>query len=260
VRYQHIDLSCDGHVAELSLDNPGSRNAMTDAMAQEFRVAIKELNNRDDVRVLIVHGAGSAFSAGGDWDMLEKRAAENPESNRRAMRLFYDRFLAIRRLRVPSIAAVNGAAIGAGACLAVACDLRIAAASAKFGFTFVRIGLHPGMGATHLLPRLVGPGVAAELLLTGRTIDAEEALRIGLVNEVVDDALAAARAKAAAIATAAPVAVQQTKSSLRGAFNRTLDDSLEAEARAQAVDYGTEDLIAGISAVRTNRTPTFRGR
>ena len=177
-----------------------------------------------------------------------------------AMKAFYALYLSIRDLRVPSIAAVNGHAIGAGACFAVACDLRYATEGAKIGFTFVKLGLHPGMGATHLLPRLVGPAVAADLLFSGAVIDAAHAARIGLVNEVCSDAVAAARAKAREIAACAPIAVAQTKASLRGAFDRTLDDSLEGEARCQAVDYGTEDLVEGIAAIRDKRAPLFQGR
>jgi enoyl-CoA hydratase len=256
---KHIEVATDGSVAEIVLNRPETRNAMTAAMGREIRDAVGELNASDAVRAVIVRGAGQAFSAGGDLDMLEQRAADDPEANRRAMRAFYALYLSIRELRAPSIAAVNGHAIGAGACFAIACDLRYAATRAKLGFTFVKLGLHPGMAATYLLPRLVGPAVAADLLLTGAILDATEAARIGLVNAAVDDPVAAAREKAAAIAACAPIAVAQTKASLRGAFTRSLDDALEAEARAQAIDYATGDLREGIAAVRGKRDPVFTG-
>jgi len=257
---EYTELHVADYVAELVLNRPDTRNAMTAAMGREIRDVVAEVNARDDVRAVIVRGAGKSFSAGGDLDMLGQRSADTADGNRVAMRAFYGLYLSIRDLHVPSIAAINGHAIGAGACFAVACDLRYASAGAKLGFTFVKLGLHPGMGATHLLPRLVGPAVAADLLLTGRILEAAEAERMGLVNGVGDDAVALARDKARAIAGCAPIAVAQTKASLRGALDRTLEDSLEGEARCQAVDYGTEDLAEGIAAVRAKRAPVFRGR
>jgi enoyl-CoA hydratase len=254
----HTRLVVGGAVAELVLDRPDARNAMTAAMGREIRDAVDALNADRGVRAVVVRGEGSAFSAGGDFDMLELRRADGLEANRAAMRDFYRLYLSIRELHAPSIAAIHGPAIGAGACFAIACDLRCAGPMAKLGFTFVKLGLHPGMGATYLLPRLVGPAVAADLLLTGRVVDAGEAARLGLVDDVSDDAVAAARARAAAIAACAPIAVAQTKATLRGAFDRTLDDALEAEARAQAIDYASEDLGEGIDAARARRTPRSR--
>jgi enoyl-CoA hydratase len=163
---------------------------------------------------------------------------------------------------VPTIAVIAGPAIGAGLCLALACDLRLAASSVTLAASFVRLGLHPGMGATWLLPRLVGPAMAAELLLTGRAVAADEALRIGLVNQVhAPDALdGAARALAAQIAGAAPLAVAQTKATLAGALERPLEDALAREADAQAIDFATADLAEALAAVATRRPPQFRGR
>ncbi|RMH43418.1 MAG: enoyl-CoA hydratase/isomerase family protein [Deltaproteobacteria bacterium] len=257
---RHIEVTIDGAVAELVLARPDARNAMTEAMGREIRDAVAAVNADGGVRALVVRGEGSAFSAGGDFDMLAERQADSFDSNRAAMLAFYRLYLAIRTLRVPSIAAVHGPAVGAGACFAIACDLRFAGPRAKFGFTFVRLGLHPGMGATYLLPRLVGPAAAAELLLSGRVIEADRAARLGLVNAVVDDPVAAARAQAAAIAECAPIAVAQTVATLRGALDRSLDDALELEARAQAMDYATEDLAEGIAAARARRRPVFSGR
>ncbi len=257
---EYTELHVEDCVAELVLNRPETRNAMTAAMGREIRAAVDEINARDDIRVVIVRGAGKAFSSGGDFDMLDQRRADGADANRRAMRAFYALYLSVRDLHVPSIAAINGHAIGAGACFAVACDLRYASVGAKIGFTFVKLGLHPGMGATHLLPRLVGPAVAADLLLSGTIVDAAEAERIGLVNAVGDDAVVLARDKAQVIAACAPIAVAQAKASLRGALDRTFEDSLEGEARCQAVDYTTEDLAEGIAAVRAKRAPAFRGR
>jgi enoyl-CoA hydratase len=255
-----IELSISGHVAELRLNRPERRNAMTAEMGAAVTAAVAELNENDEVRAVIVCGAGDAFSSGGDFSLLAERAASSPDENRRAMRAFYDSFLSIRNLAAPSIAAIHGHALGAGLCFALGCDLRIAAADAKLGVTFVRVALHPGMGATHLLERAVGAARAAELLLTGRVIDADEALRMGLVSAVhpVAELAAAARRLADELAAHAPVALKQTKATLRE--TRTLNDALDREADCQAVDYATADLAESIAAFRDKRKPVYRGR
>jgi enoyl-CoA hydratase/carnithine racemase len=259
--YQEIRLVVDGPVAELVLARPAARNAMTDAMGIEIAHAVAAINGNAAVRVVLVRGDGEAFSAGGDFAMLAERARATEAENRMTMRRFYASFLTVRAVRVPTIAVIAGSAIGAGLCLALACDLRLAASHVKLAASFVRVGLHPGMGATWMLPRLVGPAIAAELLLTGRAIDAPEALRIGLVNQVhAADALdGAAWALAREIAAAAPLAVAQTKATLAGALERTLDDALAREADAQAIDFGTADLGEALQAAAQRRTPTFRG-
>ena len=260
--YREVRLVTGGEIAELVLARPAARNAMTDAMAAEIERAVGELNADAVVRVVLLRGDGEAFSAGGDLAMLAARARLTEDENRDGMRRFYAGFLAVRAIRVPTIAVIAGPAIGAGLCLALACDLRLMAAGAKLAASFVRLGLHPGMGATYLLPRLIGPAAAAELLLTGRPVDAEEALRLGLVNQVhARDALdAAARALAAQIATAAPLAVAQTKATLASALERGLEDALAREADAQAVDFGTADLAEALQAAAARRPPRFQGK
>ena len=259
--YSEIQLIAAGEVAEIVLARPAARNAMTDVMGAEIQHAVGELNARPDVRVVLVRGQGEAFSAGGDFAMLAERAEHREPENRAAMRAFYAGFLSVRALRVPTIAVIGGPAIGAGLCFALACDLRLCAARARLAASFVRLGLHPGMGATFLLPRLCGPAVAADLLLTGRSVDADEALRLGLVNQVHprEELDAAARTLAALIASAGPVAVAQTKQTLLGAFERDLDDALEREANAQAVDFETVDLQEALQAIAERRPPRFRG-
>jgi enoyl-CoA hydratase len=210
----------------------------------------------------VLRGDGASFSAGGAFSMLEERSRDREDENLIAMQRFYRSFLCVRDLRAPTIVRLHGAAMGAGLCLAMACDLRLAAAGTKLGLNFVRVGLHPGMGATWLLPRLVGPSRATELLLTGRTLEAEEAARIGLVHQVhpaeeLDHAVATL---AEEIASGAPIAVAQTKGTLLGSFDRTLDEALEREAGAQAVDFATEDLREAVRAFGEKRKPTFQGR
>jgi enoyl-CoA hydratase/carnithine racemase len=262
MRLEQVELSVNGGVAELVLSRPATRNAMTEPMGRDIRAAVESLAARDDLRAVVVRGAGGVFSAGGDLSFIEECAAAEPYANRCRMEDFYRLFLSIRALRAPTIAAVAGPAIGAGACFALACDLRIAAADARFGFTFVKLGLHPGMGATWLLPRAVGPAAAADLLLTGRTVNAEEAARLGLVSRVVptDRLEEEARALAAEIAAAAPIATAQTAVTLRGSLERTLDEALAREAHAQAIDYGTADVAEGVAAIRARRLPRFTGR
>ena len=231
-------------------------------MGLEIERAVGELNARREVRCVLLRGEGKAFCAGGDLGFIDARTHASAEENRAAMLAFYRLFLSVRRLEVPSIALLHGPARGAGVCFALACDLRLASSDVSLALNFVRLGLHPGMGASWLLPRIVGPARAAELLLTGQSIDAEEALRIGLVNRVVaaDGLLEAGRSMAAVIATAAPIAVRQTKRSLLATFDRTLDQALEGEADAQAVDYASEDLVEGVRAAREKRSPSFSGR
>jgi enoyl-CoA hydratase len=178
------------------------------------------------------------------------------------MSSFYRLFLSIRDMPCPTIAAINGHAVGAGFCVALGCDFRYVAADARLGLNFTRIGVHPGMAATWNLPRLVGPGLAAELLYTSRMIDGEEAGRVGLANRVLprDEVLAAATAAAAEIAGNAPLAVRAVKQALRRSETASIEDQLQFEASAQAQNFETADAHEGIAAVRGKRAPVFEGR
>ena len=169
-----------------TLDNPELRNAMSQEMTASWVAAMDELTSDRSVRVVVVTGEGSAFCSGGDTAWIAGEPDATVDELRQRMVPFYRSWLSIRRLEVPTIAAVNGPAIGAGLCLALACDLRYAAAGATLGVPFTRLGMHPGMGATHLLPEVVGDAAAKDLLLTGRAVGADEALRLGLVSRVLD--------------------------------------------------------------------------
>jgi enoyl-CoA hydratase/carnithine racemase len=233
---------------------------MGEEMAQEFRSVVAKLALRKrELGAIILTGSGKAFSAGGDLAMLDAKRALSTEENRIRMREFYEAFLGIRDLEVPLIAAIQGPAIGAGMCLATACDLRVASETATLGFTFVRLGLHPGMGATYFLPRVVGVAAAGELLLTGRVISAAEAYRLGLVSEVTkpDETLPAAERLAQEIMRGGPECIRQLLGSLR-AGPTSLEESLEREARTQAMNYGSKEFAAGLSAVREKRAVQFR--
>jgi enoyl-CoA hydratase/carnithine racemase len=217
------------------------------------------------VRVVVVTGAGKAFSSGGDLGMLARDAgleADGGPTMAGAPRDFYVRYLAVRSLPMPTIAAMNGHAIGAGLCFALACDLRVAVEDAKMGMTFTKLGIHPGMGATFFLPRLVGTARACELFFTGRVFDAREAERIGIVNRAVarDEFPGAVRALAAEIAGAGPVAVRMVKKSIYRGVEHSLDDMLEFESLQQGITFQTEDAREGIRAIREKRAPRFPGR
>lgn len=263
--YSSIRVEREGAIARLVLDRPDARNAMTPAMGEEVEAAVRELRADPDVRVVVVTGAGSAFCAGGDLGMLA-RDVGLAEGDAPTMAgepgAFYRRFLSVHDLPVPTIAAINGHAIGAGLCLALACDIRIAAAEARMGLTFVKLGIHPGMGATYFLPRLVGPSRAAELLFTGRIVDAAEAERLGLVDRVVPRAELAETVGnlAAEIASAAPLAVRLARRALRRGARHSLEEMLDFEALQQAVTFRTDDAREGVRAVREKRPPRFSGR
>ena len=180
-----LERPADG-VAVLTLDNPDQRNAMSDAMTASWVAAIDELAADRSVRAVVVTGEGSAFCSGGNTSWIASEPDATVDELRTRMIAFYRAWLSIRKLEVPTIAAVNGPAIGAGLCLALACDLRYAAAGARLGAPFVKLGMHAGMAGTYLLPNVVGEAHARDLLLTGRVVDADEALRLGMVSRVIE--------------------------------------------------------------------------
>jgi len=250
-----------GRIARIVLARPDKHNAMTVEMGDLIAEAVERINASREPRVVLVEGEGRAFCAGGDFDVIEQNAGRPPEDNRVGMLRFYRRFLSVLSLRAPSIAVVHGAAVGAGLCLAMACDVRLAATEAKLGANFVRVGLHPGMGCTVLLPRLVGPAKAAELILTGKLIRGDEAEHIGLVNQAVprSELPALVDTTLEQIASAAPIAVAQAKATLSASLLGEVDDALHREAGAQAIDFTTGDLRRAIAAFRTGTTPDFLG-
>jgi enoyl-CoA hydratase len=253
----------DAGVVLLTLTDPDRRNAMTAEMGADLAAALAGLGERHNVRAVVLTGAGSAFSGGGDLALLADKAARAKagEDQAASMREFYDVFLSVARAPFPVLAAVNGHAIGAGACVAVACDLAVVSRDAKIGFNFVRLGIHPGMGGSWTLPRLVGPQRAAELLYTGRLFTGADAAGYGLALEAVatEDVVPRTLQLAAAIAHSAPQPVRQLKRSLAEAGHRTLAEQLDAEAAAQGENYRTRDVDEGLLAARERRAPQFTG-
>jgi enoyl-CoA hydratase len=254
-------LSLEGHIATLTLNLPDKRNAMSEEMTNAFPGAIDRLRATRDARAVIVTGAGSAFCAGGDLDFLHTGERE-VTFLRDKMTNFYPSFLSLLDLEIPTIAAINGPAIGAGLCLALMCDMRVAADDAPLGMTFVRIGLHPGMLATALLSRAVTHTWAAELLYTGRIVTGAEALHMGLVNRAVpaERVLSEASALAEQVASNAPIALRYVKEGLRLAFRDLAEKASAWEGFAQPVTMATEDVQEGLRAVRERRPPEFQGR
>ncbi len=261
--YRNIALERDGAIARLWLQQPEQRNAMTPEMGVEVKQAVAELNADSGVRVVVVRGRGESFSAGGNLKTLvaETRGASAREQGGLGGGAnFYRLYLSIRDLEVPSIAAINGAAIGAGFCFALACDLRVAHERAKMGMTFVKLGIHPGMAATWTLPRLIGAERAAELLYTGRLIDGREAAALGVASRVAgDDFDRVVDDLARQVAAAGPVAVRAVKRTLRGTFDRSIDDALLRESNEQAMTFTTADAREGIAAIQEKRSPRFSG-
>jgi enoyl-CoA hydratase len=259
-RHLRVDRPHEG-VVLLTLDNPDQRNAMSAPMTSAWEATIAELSVDPSVRCVVVTGAGTAFCSGGDTSWIAGEPDAGVDRLRTRMLAFYRAWLSVRRLEVPTIAAVNGHAIGAGLCLALACDIRYAAGGARLGVPFTKLGMHAGMAATHLLPQAVGTAAARDLLLTGRLVDADEALRLGLVSRVVaaegflDDVLATA----AEVAATAPIASRLTKVALRDGGHREFEAALQWEALAQPVTLATADLQEGIAAARERRAPRFTG-
>ena len=255
-----VERPADG-VVLLTLDLPDKRNPMTDEMTAAWVAATGALRGDRSVRCVVVTGAGKGFCSGGDLGWLSSGDATVDEL-RDKMLPFYRAWLGLRTLDVPSIAAVNGAAVGAGAALALSCDLRYAGASAKFTVPFAQLGMHAGMATTFTLPEVVGLAAARDLLLTGRVADAAEMLHLGLVSAVFDDAalLDSVLERAVQVASAAPVATRLHLEALRDGGHASLDRALQWEALAQPVTMATQDLQEGLAAKVERRTAVFTGR
>ncbi len=248
-------------VALLVLDNPDQRNAMSEEMTRSWVAAVDELAADPTVRAVVVTGEGAAFCSGGDTSWIASEPDASVDRLRTRMLAFYRAWLSIRRLEVPTIAAINGASIGAGLCMALACDIRYAARGAKMGVPFVKLGMHPGMAGTYLLPDAVGPAAARDLMLTGRIVEGEEALGLGLVSRVIDREgfLDEVLATAAGIAATAPIASKLTKLALADGGHADVESCLQWEAMAQPITLATADLQEGIRASREKRAPVFTG-
>lgn len=253
----------DGAVAVLALNRPGRLNALNPELAAALLAELERVAADDSVRCVVLTGAGRAFCSGGDLAVLRAARERNaPEELAGLLRAGHEAVLRIAAMPKPVVAAVNGPAAGAGMNLALACDLRIAAAEASFGQNFVRVGLFPDFGGTWLLPRLAGPARAAELMMTGEMISAAEAERMGIVNRVVpgERLREATRELAAKLAAAPSLAVRAIKDVLTAGRVEELRRALENEVARQIACFHSEDAAEGFRAFFEKRPPRFTGR
>ena len=249
--------SVSNGVAEIVLDRPDRLNALTFAIYEELAGAFAALDHEEDVRAIMITGEGRAFCSGGDVeDIIGELFSRDMKGMLAFTRVTGALIENIRKVRRPVVAAVNGTAVGAGAVIALACDLRIASDKAKFGFIFPRVGLSGAdMGAAYLLPRVVGLGRASELLFTGEIIGAQEAHRIGLVNRVVapEQCVPEARALAQKLAAGPAFAHGMTKQMLESEHTMSLAAAIEAEAQAQAICMMHPDFRAAHEAWKAKK-------
>lgn len=257
----------NNRIATVTINRPDSRNAVAELSdCAELVEAIERADGDREISVLILTGAGPAFSAGGNLKNMRDRvgigAQKTPDDTRANYRRGVQRIpLALTRAEVTTIAAMNGHAIGLGLDIAAYCDLRVAADTAKFASSFVKLGIVPGDGGAWILPRVVGYANAAELILTGDTIDATRALAMGLVNQVVpaDQVMAAANALAERVCANPPRALRLAKRLLREAQHSRLPDVLELSAAFQALSHETADHSEALAAFFEKRPPVFTG-
>jgi enoyl-CoA hydratase/carnithine racemase len=251
-------------VATITLDRPKRLNALTFEIYRELAEAFERLGDDDGVRAIVITGRGRGFCSGGDQaDIIEHLLGRDTPALLAFTRATGRLIAAMRACRRPIVGAINGVAVGAGAVIACACDLRIAAANARFGFIFPAVGLcGADMGATYLLPRIVGLGHASELLFLGDVIDAEHAHRIGLVNRIVadgDEAVKVAREWAVRLARGPAFAHAMTKQMIESEQTMALAEAIEAEAQAQALCMQHPDFAEAHAAFGEKRPPRFAG-
>jgi 2-(1,2-epoxy-1,2-dihydrophenyl)acetyl-CoA isomerase len=261
--YETIQLEVQDGVALMTLNRPAALNALTVQMGHEFLSAINEAHETG-ARAILLTGAGRAFCAGGDLREMQQLAAREGRVEAffdEPLRLLHDCVLAIRRTPLPVVAAVNGAASGAGCNLALACDLVIAAESAKFNQAFIKVGLSPDCGGTWILPRLVGMRRATELLMTGEAVNARRAAEIGMINRSVADAdlMNVARELAARLAQSPTAAIGRIKELLEESATNDYQAQLELERKAQIQSGQTKDFREGVAAFIEKRPPGFSG-
>ncbi len=261
--YETIQFQMREAVAVVTLNRPTALNALTVAMGREFQSAFSEARDRG-TRAIILTGAGRAFCAGGDLREMQRMALMEGRLEAffdEPLRLIHECVLLIRRTPVPVVAAVNGVASGAGCNLALACDLVLAAESARFNEAFINVGLSPDCGGTYILPRLIGLKRAAELLMTGETLEARRAFEIGMINRVVPDEelMDAAQQLAARLAKAPTAAIGRVKDLLDLSATNDYSAQLDLERQAQIRSGQTKDFREGVAAFLEKRPPNFVG-
>lgn len=254
-----LSIDFEGYSCLITINRPDQMNALNFPTLKELQKVIKELRFNSSLRSVIITGAGSkAFSAGAD---LKERAGLTQIEVKEFLYTIRNTLTAIENLPVPVIAAINGLALGGGTELALACDIRIASETATLGLTEVSLGVIPGAGGTQRMARLLGKGIAKELILTGRKLTACEALNLGLVNKVVssENLIEAAREMAGLINSNAPIAVQQAKFAINQGSEVDLETGLNIEVKAYEICLPTQDRLEGLAAFKEKRKPQYRG-
>ncbi|TVR90956.1 MAG: enoyl-CoA hydratase [Trueperaceae bacterium] len=257
IEFEHLSIAVDGHVAIVTIEREDALNALNAELLLELATAFDLIEGDADVRALVITGAGRAFVAGADLQAFAD--VRDGFAGREAALTGQDVMNTLAALPIPTVAAINGFALGGGLELALACDLRVAAAGAKLGLPEVTRGLIPGYGGTQRLQRLIGLARATDLVLTGRMVAADEALALGLVSRVADDAAEAALALAQQCARNAPVALGLAKEALMRGVDVTLPQGLEIEADLFGLAVTTDDAKEGIASFFEKRDPDYRG-
>lgn len=260
--YHSLQYSVTDQIATIRLNRPATLNSLTFEVYGELEKVFADLEGQPDVRAVVLTGEGRGFCSGGSvTEIIEQLLEQDIKNKYRFARMTCNVVRNMRRLRKPIIAAVNGVAAGAGAMLALASDIRVVAENARFAFLFVKVGLAgTDMGAAWLLPKVVGAGRAAELLFTGRSVDAQEAFRIGLANRIVAPEKLEAETLALArdLADGPALAIGLTKELLNLEASMTLEQALEAEAQTQCWLMETPEFREGYQAFVEKRLPSFR--
>ena len=264
--YDDILIERDGRIAKLILNRPQKLNAITDHMEEEMGLAIKELGDDDSVGVVILTGAGRAFSAGADVSELPGNQSDgrgdSPEDKRRNFRKAMNVVLGMHRMEKPVIGMINGVAAGAGFDLACACDLRVGTPKSRFLAAFIRVGLFPGWGGMWLYAKTLGIPKAAELVFTGDFLQADEAFRLGMLNKLVPEKEleATTMEMARKIADGPPVVLRLSKLMLYKALSMDLETAMQMSAALETITLTSEDHVEGVAAFRDKRKANYKGR
>jgi enoyl-CoA hydratase/carnithine racemase len=257
--YETLLVERRNHVAYVTLNRPDVLNALNTTLRQELKRLFTDVEHDPDVRLVVITGAGRAFCAGADIKEWKEPGSVVEDREERRHLNFWE---AMSRLDCPIIAAINGFALGGGCELAMCCDIRLASDRAQLGLTELTLGIIPGGGGTQRLPRLIGRGKALELILTGKRIEAHEALRLGLVEQVVphEQLMPAVEDLAQMIISRAPLAVKYAKEAIVRGLELPLQEGLKVEAELYTLLRTTEDRMEGARAFREKRPPRFKGR
>lgn len=264
MQFKQVIYTVTENVATITLNRPERLNALSPQLRLDLKNALEVADTSNEVRAIIITGAGRGFCSGGDVKAMNEANESGTAAplNDKIAPVRDQVVLAMRNADKPVIAAVNGPAAGAGMNIALACDIRVASDTARFGQTFSRRGLHPDWGGTYFLPRIVGMAKACELIWSGKMIDAEEALHLGIVSEVTEPGVLLETAQALALSFAAgpPIAIRLAKRAMYRAMDSSLREALEFETYAQNICRDTEDAKEGIRAFVEKRDPDFTGR